>query len=337
VEEALSGTSFFLPVDDPSRVAEARRAATFIAEREGLPPDAISNVAIVASEIGTNLVKHAQRGELHIAALSGRGEPGIEILAIDRGPGIPSVPESLRDGHSTVGTSGTGLGAVRRLSDVFDVISQPGKGTILLSQILAKKPAPGERRFGVGLASRPVSGETVSGDAWAVRLGADAVLLMVADGLGHGVLAADASQAAVKAFEGSKEQAPAELVQAMHRALHGTRGAAVAVARIEFEQARVRFAGLGNIAGTVVGSSKSQSMVSHNGTAGFQAAHIREFVYPWSEDNLIVMHSDGLSTHWNVASFPGLQRHHPSVIGGLLYRESARERDDACVIVGKKY
>jgi hypothetical protein len=160
---------------------------------------------------------------------------------------------------------------------------------------------------------------------------------MVADGLGHGVLAADASSAAVEAFNRSAEKCPVGLVQVIHGALRGTRGAAVAVASVEFQQACVRFAGLGNIAGAIVTSSQSYSMVSLNGTAGHEARQIREFVYPWTNESLIVMHSDGLSSNWNPASFPGLQRRHPSVIGALLYREAARDRDDACVIVGKEH
>jgi anti-sigma regulatory factor (Ser/Thr protein kinase) len=332
----MSGAPFFSLIDDPSRVAESRRMATVVAEREGLPSDAVAKVAIVASELGSNLLKHAQRGELHITPLSGRGYRGVEILSIDRGPGMARVSDSLKDGHSTAGTSGTGLGAVRRLSDEFDITSQPGNGTILVSQIHAGDGSASKPQFKVGLASRPLSGETVSGDAWAVRLGEKAVLLMVADGLGHGLLAADASRAAVEAFERSKEHSPSNLVQVMHVALRGTRGAAVAVASVEFSAERVRFAGLGNIAGTVIAPGKSHAMVSHNGTAGYEARQIREFEYPWVHDSVIVMHSDGLSTNWNPSSFPGLLRQHPSIIGGLLYREAGRDRDDACVLVGRK-
>jgi hypothetical protein len=109
----------------------------------------------------------------------------------------------------------------------------------------------------------------------------------------------------------------------------------VSVARIEFRESRVRFAGLGNVAGTVVAAGKLHTMVSHSGTAGHEARHIREFQYPWTSDSLIVMHSDGLSSHWDLASFPGLLHRHPSVVSGVLYREAARERDDACVMVGK--
>lgn len=330
----MSGASF-LTIDDPSRVAESRRIATQLAEREGLAADAVGRVSIVATELASNLWKHAKRGELHIAPLSERGETGIEILSIDRGPGISNLDECFKDGHSTAGTAGTGLGAVRRLSDDFDIMTQPGKGTILVSQIGQSRRLMERARFRFGLASRPVGGETVSGDSWAVKILEDATLIVVADGLGHGPLAADASRAAIKSFRSSDAGAPADLVQEMHRALRGTRGAAVAVARVEFGRARVHFAGLGNIAGSIISSSKCHSMVSHNGTAGHEARHIREFEYPWTDESMIVMHSDGLSTSWNAGSFPGLHRYSPSVVGALLYREAARERDDACIVVGK--
>jgi hypothetical protein len=108
------------------------------------------------------------------------------------------------------------------------------------------------------------------------------------------------------------------------------------VSRIEFREKQVRFAGLGNISGVVVAPAITHSMVSHYGTAGVEARHIRDFVYPWTDDSLIVMHSDGLSAHWNLSTSPGLMQRHPSAISGVLYRDAVRGRDDACVIVGRK-
>ena len=331
----MSGTPFFLLIDDPSRIAESRRVANLVAEREGLSAIVRANAALVASELASNLVKHAKQGELHITPLSGRGGPGIEILSIDRGPGILDVNECLKDGHSTSGTSGTGLGAVRRVSQQFEISSQVNQGTVVVSQLMDVGAA--RSQFKIGLASRPVSGETLSGDNWAVRFGDASVLMMVADGLGHGVLAADASRAAADAFDRAAEPSPAGLLHIIHSALRGTRGAAVAVARLEMNEARVRFAGLGNIAGTIVGSEKSHAMVSHNGTAGHEVRQIKEFVYPWSSECTIVMHSDGLSTSWNSGAFPGFHRQHPSVTAALVYREAERRRDDACIIVGRQW
>jgi hypothetical protein len=295
----------------------------------------MANAALVASELASNLVKHAKQGELHITPLSGRGGAGIEILSIDRGPGISNVNECLKDGHSTTGTSGTGLGAVRRVSQEFEISSQVDRGTVVVSQM---RDMGGPRnQFKVGLAARPVSGEPVSGDDWAVRFGDASLTIMVADGLGHGILAADASRAAVDAFQRSSEPSPDGLVHTIHSALRGTRGAAVAVALVEINSARVRFAGVGNIAGTIVGPQKSHAMVSHNGTAGHEVRQIKEFVYPWSPECVIVMHSDGLSTSWNPSAFPGFLRQHPSLTAALVYREAERKRDDACIIVGRQW
>jgi anti-sigma regulatory factor (Ser/Thr protein kinase) len=322
-------------IDHVSRVAEARRIATVVAAEEGVTD--IGKAAIIASELATNLQQHAQRGELHITPLSSRGQAGIEILAIDRGPGISNLNECFRDGHSTAGTAGNGLGAVRRMSDEFDAYSEPGKGTVLMSRVWANPGAFNKPCLAVGLASRPMPGEDACGDAWGIRFGDNATLMMVADGLGHGLLAAAASGAALTAFKSSAEQAPAALLEGIHRALRSTRGAAVAIASLEFGQSRVRFSGVGNIAGTVLTPAKFHAMVSHNGTVGHEARHIQEFAYPLTPESIVVMHSDGLSGKWNLDASPGILHRHPSLISAVLYREAARDRDDACVIVGKNH
>ena len=301
---------------------------------ERLTEDQAGRAAIVASELGSNLVKYAQKGVLQVAALSGRRGPGVEIVAFDSGPGMPDVASSLVDGRSTGTSPGTGLGAVRRLSDEFDIYSQPGRGTVVVSQIYRDPQAP-RPVLGLGVTMRPVNGESVSGDAWGMRAGPGWALLMVADGLGHGLLAADAAAAAVNSFQHSRDETPVELVQTMHQALRGRRGAAVAVARLERQQGSVRFAGLGNIAGTLQGPTLSQGMVSHNGTAGFEARNIREFIYTLPEDSIIVMHSDGISSNWNMATYPGLLRRHEALISATIYRDASRDRDDACVITGR--
>src|SRR5258708_7653498 len=256
----MTNRSFFLPIDDPSRVAESRGIVALIAEREGMSAARGSNATIVVSELASNLLKHAQRGELQISPLSLRGDAGIEILSLDRGPGISDLDECFTDGHSTAGTAGTGLGAVRRLSDEFDVSSQPGRGTVIVSQVHANTRSFPSSNFNLGLASRPLFGETVSGDSWAIRFDGNAALILMADGLGHGLLAAAASGAAVDAFSRAIDPSPLNLVRTIHQALRGTRGAAIAVASVEFGERCVRFCGLGNIAGTVLSPSKSYSM-----------------------------------------------------------------------------
>ena len=318
------------PVDHLSRVAEIRHAAAALSRNEGLDETLTANAALITTEICTNLLKHANQGEVFLSTLSDRTVPGVEILAIDRGPGMTNVSQCLADGYSSTKTSGTGLGAVARLSQEFDIHSERNRGTVLVAQVRLETHV----KVSVGAVVKPISGEEVAGDAWAFREREDGLTLIVADGLGHGLMAARASAKAISAFRRASESAPAAVLNRVHSELRGTRGAAVAVAYIDPAEA-IRYAGIGNIAGVVLGSGKPVAMVSHNGTAGFHAPRLQEFSYPLSKEVLIVMHSDGLTANWNLDNYPGLRRRHPSIIAGVLYRDASRNRDDVCVVAAK--
>jgi len=320
-----------IPIDDPSRVAEVRRAALAIAREEGLDEQLAANAALVSTEISTNLLKHAQQGEVFLSALSSRTAPGVEILAIDRGPGIKDLEACLVDGYSSTQTSGTGLGAISRLSQEFDVYTKADQGTVLVSRI----GGSAHMRTSVGGIIKPIAGEYVSGDAWAFFERDENLTLVVADGLGHGIDACRASAEAISAFRVAKDLSPLALLRDIDSALRSTRGAAVAVASINTSDRKVRYAGIGNIGGVITQMGKSQFMVSHSGTAGYQTPRLQEFSYNIPEGAVVIMHSDGLTSNWKLDSYPGLRRSHPSVIAGVLYRDASRHRDDVCVVVAK--
>ena len=331
--------SFFalIPVDDPSRVAEVRRVAVAAAELEGLGEQPAHELAIIATEMATNLVKYARSGEVHISRLFTSGAPGIQILSIDRGPGMDSLQASMMDGLSTAGTLGAGLGAMSRLADVFDGYSQPERGTVLVAcKYPNGKPKDLDERWTFSGVSVPYPGEETCGDNWSIRRHGSINWLMVADGLGHGVFAAEASSAATASFQKSTDQSPVAMLENVHRELRSTRGAAVAVACIDHDSGTVRYAGLGNIAAVLLGGERPRFLVSHNGTAGLQARRFQEFEYPIPADATLIMHSDGLTTSWSVDAYPGLLRRHPAVIAGILYRDAIRGRDDVCVVAGRR-
>lgn len=325
--------SHVVKIDDQSSLADVRRLGYLAAEAEDLDADARAKLSVVATEAATNLLKHAGGGEMHIVGLAKRGESGVELLAIDRGPGIENLDRVMTDGFSTAGTSGTGLGAMRRMSDVFDIYSVPGKGTIVVAQIKGKERAKGTR-VTIGVAEKELASEEVSGDAWGIYFGDSIVSVMLADGLGHGPQAAEASKEAVAAFDRYGHLGPAAFLERAHSALRATRGAAVSVAALNFESREVCFGGLGNVAGWLVGPARAQAMVSHNGTLGLTARRFQEFTYAWPEDGFLVMHSDGLVTNWEIS--PQARNRHPSVIAAMLYRDASRGRDDVCVLVIKQ-
>jgi anti-sigma regulatory factor (Ser/Thr protein kinase) len=322
---------------EPSQPGHARRAATDLAVRLGFDAEEAGRVALVVAELGSNLLKHAGGGEILLRSLDEGERRGLEISALDRGPGIANVTESLRDGSSTAGTPGTGLGAVRRLSSCFDIYSLPGVGTAVLVQLWADHtPRTLGGRLDIGAVCLPKAGETVAGDDWMAEQRGGRSVIAVADGLGHGPLAAEASQTAMRLIREYRGDGSQGRVAAAHAGLKSTRGGAVAVAEVDLGRNLVRFCGLGNISGVILGDGPDRQLVSHNGTAGLVAGRIDEFTYPWPPGALLVLHSDGLTTRWGLDRYPGLARRHPGLIAAVLYRDFSRGRDDVTVVVARE-
>ena len=324
-----------LCIEDTSHVPEARRAATQLAEGLGFDATGAGNVALVVTEIGTNILKHGNAGQIVITPVRRDGARGLEIVGIDRGKGIADVERSLRDGYSTAGSPGTGLGAIRRLSAGFEVFSAAGQGTAVLARLWATvPPTPAARpRVAIGFAGAAYAGESVSGDAWAVAQSAGRTVLLIVDGLGHGLIAADAAGESVRLFHANAQHPPAVIVQALHDGLRSTRGAAVAVTDIARDRGVLKYAGIGNISAVIVTPTSRRHLVSHNGTVGHAVRRIDEFSYAWPKDAVLVEHTDGLSTHWDLERYPGLMSRSPGLIAAVLYRDFTRGRDDVGVLV----
>ena len=324
-----------IPVVETTQVGDARRSAVTLAASLHFSEERRGVVAIVVTELATNLVRHAKGGEIILRPITAGDTLAVEVLASDRGPGIGNLSDALRDGFSTFGTPGTGLGAASRLSNAFDIFTSP-QGTIVLSQI-SSGPAPLQaQKPEVGVICLPVASEVACGDAWSVRKTVDArTMILVADGLGHGIHAAAASHAAVELFEANVELDLPELVTVLHKGLRSTRGAAIAIVELNSGRNELRFVGVGNISGTLIIDGKTRSTVSHNGTVGAEVHRIKEFNYPWPNDGMLVLHSDGLRSQWNLDAYRGLRMRHPSIIGAVLYRDFRRDRDDVTVMVIK--
>jgi anti-sigma regulatory factor (Ser/Thr protein kinase) len=320
-------------LDDRSQVGNARRAAVELAESVGFSTEQAGKVGLGVTEVATNVLKHAGTGRLLIHSLHRDGVDGVEIIALDKGPGIADVSASLRDGHSTTGTLGGGLGALSRMSDSFELFTQPARGTAVRLALWAKPLPSRAQPFEYGGLCIPKHGEPVCGDGWAVEQRRDELSILLADGLGHGVSAHDAALAAINAFRAHLQYEPGAILEACHAALARTRGAAIATAKVNASAERGIVAGVGNIVCRVEASTANRHLVSHNGTVGHTMRKVQEFTFPWPYGALLVMHSDGLGTHWDLGSYPGLSSRHPALIAAVLYRDYDRGRDDVSVVV----
>jgi len=326
-----------LPVVDRSQIPGARQAAAAAAQKAGFNETDAHRAGIVATELASNLVKHAALGgEILVRARAGE-VPEVEILALDRGPGMGDVARSLTDGYSTAGSAGTGLGAVRRIADDFDIYSQTGAGTVIVVRLRpAGSVPPASSTFEVGGVSVPMPGESVCGDAWVSMSDRGRVIVSVVDGLGHGVLAAEAATAAARALTARTHDTPVEGLQTMHEALRHTRGAAATVTMLDLRNAVLNVAGVGNVSVAVVGHGTIRQAVSLGGILGHEVRQFRQYQYPWTAGSLLVMHSDGLQSRWSLDGYPGLRQHHPVTVAAVLYRDFRRGKDDVTVVVGRE-
>ena len=336
MEAVLSAVaSFSAEVRDPSHVSSARQGVSRITRALGFDSTRAGRAAIVVTEAVTNMMKHAQGGTFVAQPACFGGSLGIEMFAIDSGPGMSDFEASAIDGHSTIGTCGTGLGAIRRQSDEFDFYTRRGAGTILRSLVWSGTPPSGECGYDVGSLCVAKPGETECGDACGWEIGPDGATFLLADGLGHGPDASRAAALAVDTLRRHPEETAIRILDRAHATLKPTRGAAVAVMHRDAASGELAYAGVGNISACVIAATSCRAMVSSNGIVGHNVHRSQEYRYPWARGALLVAHTDGIDTHWDLAAYPGLADHHPSVIAAMLYREHSRGRDDAGVVVAR--
>jgi anti-sigma regulatory factor (Ser/Thr protein kinase) len=333
----MTGYASRYVISDATGAGEVRRAAAQLASRLNFSETDSGRLALAATELAQNIFAHAGSGEVF---LRGVGTDTVELLAIDKGPGMANVSECMRDGYSTAGTQGMGLGMLTRTASNFDLYTRVGQGTIIWLELRASDAAasPVSQRPMVtyGVVNAPHPGERVSGDSWSVSWANNRWRALVVDGLGHGAFAKDAADEAVRIFEQNADQSSMEIIHRLHAALRKTRGAAAAVLSFDSSRSEATLVGVGNVAVTLVHEGKTRSMVSHNGTLGVETRRVQEFVYPWLPQTLMVMFSDGLISHWKLDAYPGLLQRHPSVIAAVLYRDFKRGRDDVTVLCARR-
>ncbi len=348
-----------LKISDEAEVGAARRSVSRYAGRLGFGEKEMAELEIVVQEIGTNAVRYATDGGcLHWRAVGGI-EPGIELFYWDKGPGIADLDRAVRDGVSTSGGLGAGMGAIRRLTDEFDVYSTVNSTSRLThsrrtthgTALLARKwvagtiaaaslrrlteDAPEGMATSIGIWSRPRPGEDVNGDACYIRHHAGSKLLAVIDGLGHGTGAYAAAAAAIELLEQWQGEPLDEVFHGVHDALRATRGAVMGACVVDGEGEAFYYAGVGNIDVRVFNAREPIRPISNNGTLGARLTDVRVWRNPWTEGATIVMSTDGISATWDAASYPGLLRKSPQLLAGVLMRDYARNSDDATVLVAR--
>jgi serine/threonine-protein kinase RsbT len=136
-QEIMGTTSrvWRISVKDEAGVYVAAQQAKRLARKLRFNEIGQACLETVALELARNALIHGGGGEVLLRPVRDTGRVGLEIQATDNGPGIGDLEQAMSDGYSTVGGLGTGLGAARRLSDEFEINSQPGGGTCVLARL----------------------------------------------------------------------------------------------------------------------------------------------------------------------------------------------------------
>jgi anti-sigma regulatory factor (Ser/Thr protein kinase) len=306
-------------------VGALRRRGAVLAAAAGLDEARAGAVALIATELASNVIKHGGGGGALLAQLPG----GVAITAWDRGPGM-NVDACLRDGMSTAGTAGVGLGAVARLATRWDAYAPAGRGTVVTARVT---PAVAASGFEIGGVCVPYPGLDVCGDGWRVHVHDLRATVIAVDGLGHGDGAAEATAAVLAAIARAPHDPPVALLDRANQAARATRGAAATVVQLDLAAQTAVVAGVGNVAAWIHAGGAQRQLVTQHGTLGHAAPRLREETYPFPSDAVLLVASDGLKSRLVLDDFPGLLAREPRVVASVLWRDCARGRDDASTVV----
>jgi anti-sigma regulatory factor (Ser/Thr protein kinase) len=320
-------------VSDSLSCGVAQQAARHLTLTLGFSETASEEIALTVAELGSNLVKYAGKGTLTLRLFEERERKGIEIESVDRGPGIPDVEKSFTDGYSTSGSLGYGLGTVNRLMDEVDIHSTPGSGTHVVCRrwLREKADIDPDARWDVGVFTRSRLFAAENGDAFVIKHHAGELLTGLIDGLGHGEFAQKAALAAQQYVQSHSSQPLEKIFAGVGRACKATRGVVMALARFK-SSSRLQFASIGNIEVRTWSGEERIPFVLKRGFLGAQECHVHVQEFDWRPEWLLVLHTDGLRTHWQWSDFPGIQRDTAQVVASRLMRALAVEHDDATVL-----
>jgi anti-sigma regulatory factor (Ser/Thr protein kinase) len=316
-------------------VGKARRAAATMAAAIGFVPQACDEITLATTELATNLIKHAGGGILTFTTLAKDGRVGLQIQSCDTGRGIDDIEQAIGDRYSTSGSRGTGLGAVNRLMDEFDIASKRGRGTDIVCRKWRREYAPSIKScpLGFGVATRPRTFGQVNGDTFVVYQWSESALVGVIDGLGHGQFAHRAAETARQYVESHFDLPLDQIIRGTCRACRATRGVVMALARFDWGLGTMSFASVGNILVRVFPRSEPFHFVVRRGVIGLNAPKAIVTEHAWPLDHVLVLHSDGVSSHWSWQDLPGWEDRSADSMAQDLLHSAAKGDDDATVIV----
>ena len=318
---------------DEASISVARDAVRALGLGLGLSSETMGRLALVVSELASNQLRHARDGAVAFASIERDGVLGIEVTAADAGDGIQDAGAALDGGVATSTGLGIGLSSVQRLSDEVDFDVRLGLGTCIRARVFG---ASVRRRREVSILGRNCEGERTSGDDATFARTGDALVLALADGLGHGPEARVAGVRAIECVLAAPSAPPAESLRLADLALRDTRGAVMSVVVLDERAGTFSHAGVGNVVTKIALDGRTRSLTGSSFVIGAKASappRVQRDEGTLVARELVVLYSDGLRSRLDVEVIREVANRHPLVIAHRLLTSFGRDNDDATVIV----
>lgn len=325
-------------IEDKSYVGFIKRSIHHVAVQELFSASRVGIIDIAVSELTSNLIKHAAKGELLYRFSKENDRNVFEIICLDNGPGIKDITHSMKDGVTTTKTLGQGLGALKRLSDVFYIYSIVKWGTICYSKIFSRPRTSPEDLSPIKFRALNVAkpGQEVSGDGFEVVVNSNHTNIFMGDGLGHGPEAFAATQAAIANFKMCRDNDPAKILKYVHDPVKKTRGLVATAVTADHHLKKWRICGVGNIATRLYEGVTTKNYISYNGIVGLKIpASLKNHETDMGKHQCLVMSTDGISTRWTLSQFPSILRYDPLMLALAIYKECAHKSDDRSILIAR--
>lgn len=324
-------------ITDRSFIAYTKRDIRQRAGKARFTETQLAEIDLIISEMCTNLIKHANGGELWARIMSNSDEVDVlELLCLDNGPGFDDTAKAMRDGFSTKQTLGHGLGSISRLSDVFQIMSRPGWGTVVYCNKSSSPLSvePGKRKIDVKAVCVPKTGESLCGDGYQIKKQGAKVQMFFGDGLGHGQPAHQVVQDAIAIFNETEEFDAAEMIKIIHNKLRKSRGLVCTVASLDCRENMWSICGVGNIMTRIYSGITFKGCMAYNGVVGLNIPRVlANSTYCAERNQRLVMCSDGIRSGWEISKVPGILRYDNALIAAYIHKDYSRKTDDTSVLV----
>lgn len=327
-----------MAISSPAEVIAIRRISKELAKEIGFEESVQEEIVLVVSELASNIIKYAHRGVVSLTPILVDERHGLMIEAMDRGSGF-CEKTALKDGFSSSGTLGCGLGAVNRMMDEFDIHTnednRTGTRIVCKRWLRSKLTVVGKCPFDIGIVSRPKHGEAFNGDSFVIKHGNGQSLVGVIDGVGHGPLAHQAAQAARQYIESHSDLPFLDIFRGVDRACRSSRGVVMALASIDWTSMKLRFGSVGNIEVKVNGAHEKFKFIVRRGIIGKSAPNPVITENDWRSNYILALHSDGLSTHWSWNDFSHHFDRPAQFLAEHMHRALEKDTDDTTLIIVK--